>query len=146
MRPPGNQASCGIRSIQVAASGPSLAECRNPGNGNLVPGQNYPHVEAMGEAGLDSDGSSKKGQPGKRSFTVHTEDDFNITWDEAGCPNSNWDAKVIFVFWDTATLSLVDAEGNVVDELNVACKTEYTGPQNDGNTFDDGTITCWEVH
>lgn len=129
--------------VNVVATGPGLVVCTNNG-GQTAPGRNYPRIEEMGQAKLDSsDGVNPKNKPGKRLFNVETVNSTaEITWDAAGCPNENWTAKLIFVFWEQGTLNLTDANGNSVATLDFACKTEYV-PQNDGYTFDDGTVSCW---
>jgi len=130
--------------VNLLASGPGLVVCTNKG-GETAPGRNYPHIEEMGQVKLDTlDGANPKNKPGKRVFDVETVNSTaEISWDAAGCPNANWTAKLIFVFWEEGTLTLTDASGNTVAKLNIGCETKYK-PQNDGYTFDDGTVSCWE--
>jgi len=137
--------------IVEVASGPALVSCQNNGE-QFAPGRNYPHVEELGKFYFDdpTTGDYNKSKPGKRSFEVHSDniEDGVLDWETAGCPNSNWTVHVIFVYFDHATLSLVDSEGNVVAAIEVGCNTEYK-PGVEGTTtattLDDGTVTCWEI-
>jgi hypothetical protein len=130
--------------IQLAGDGHAEIVCTNQG-GNSAPGQNFPHVERTGSQLLDGDSQLRKN--GKAPFSVETEkeDATNtiVPWDVAGCANSNWTAKIVFVFWDHATIYAIDPVTNaVVSTYDFKCVTTKTGPNSTPSTFDDGTVSC----
>jgi hypothetical protein len=133
--------------IQLEASGHASVICTNPGK-NPVPGQSSPHVDDTGVQEIPKDSLTKNG---KAPFSVKTtpEEELNplITWQEGGCPNSKWTAKIDFVFWDHAIVSLIDpATGVVASMLEFNCVTKRTGPNSTPSTFDDGTVSCTQVN
>jgi len=128
--------------VQLEASGNASVICTNPGR-NPVPGQSSPHVDGTGVQEIPKESLTKNG---KAPFSVKTtpEEELNpfITWEEGGCPNSKWTAKTDFVYWDHALVSLIDPVTEVVvAKLEFTCVTTRI-PQNDGYTFDDGTVSC----
>jgi len=132
--------------VEVEASGHASVICTNYGS-NDVPGQSYPHVDGNGAGVLESDSPFEK--KGKSPFTVTAvpEEELNpyISWDAGGCPNPNWTARIDFVYWESATIFVKDPiTGEIVNTLNYDCTTTRI-PQDDGYTFDDGTVSCSEV-
>jgi hypothetical protein len=132
--------------IQLEAIGHASVVCTNPGR-NPVPGQSSPHVEDTGVQEIPKESLTKNGRA-LFSVTTTPEEELNpfITWQEGGCPNSKWTAKIDFVFWDGAIVSLIDpATEEIVAELKFTCTTTRI-PQNDGYTFDDGTVECTRIN
>jgi hypothetical protein len=132
--------------IKLDASGTASVICTNRGR-NPVPGQSSPHVDGSGFQELPKESLTKNG---KAPFSVETtsEEEINttITWQEGGCPNSNWTAAIDFVYWEHAIVSLIDpVTERVVTSLEFNCVTTKI-PQNDGYTFDDGTVSCTRVN
>lgn len=132
--------------IELRASGSASVVCTNAGQ-NPVPGQSSPHFDGTGVQELPKESLTKNG---KTPFSVETtpEEEINtvITWQDGGCPNSNWTAKIDFVYWEHAVISLIDPETKeIVTELIFTCVTTRI-PQNDGYTFDDGTVSCTRVN
>jgi len=132
--------------VEVEASGYASVICTNHGS-NDVPGQSSPHVDSSGTDVLQSDSPFVK--KGKSPFTViavpEEELDPHISWDAGGCPNPNWTARIDFVYWETATISVKDPiTRETIKTFNYNCTTTRI-PQADGYTFDDGTVSCTEV-
>lgn len=94
--------------IVLDASGIPAVTCTNNGD-NDVPGQSYPKISASGRQELDGDKIQKNG---KAEFNTETVDPITLAWDEAGCPNSNWTARVDFIFWTDALISVYDTNTN----------------------------------
>ncbi len=118
----------GIGSTNVTmvldASGIPAITCVNNG-GNSVPGQSYPKVSAEGSQNLL--GSDLVRKNGKSPFGVETNPPAQLTWDQAGCPNSNWTANITFVFWTNATVSVYDmSTGALLLKQNYVCNTTTT--------------------
>lgn len=106
------------------ASGIPAITCTNNG-GNQVPGQSYPKVSAEGQQVLP--GNSPVRKNGKSLFGVETQPPAPLTWDQAGCPNSNWTAEITFVYWTNATVSVYDtATLTLLTKQNYACTTTLT--------------------
>jgi hypothetical protein len=132
--------------LELSASGRASVICTNFG-GNDVPGQSYPHVDSNGTVTLDGDSQFRKN--GKSPFTVTAkpgEELSPVISSEAGsCPNRNWNARIDFVYWEKATILVKDPVTEaVVATYNYTCTTTRI-PQNDGYTFDDGTISCSQI-
>lgn len=132
--------------IELDASGHASVICTNPGK-NPVPGQSYPHVDGTGVQEIPQESLTKNG---KAPFSVRTtpEEELNpyISWQEGGCPNSKWTAQIDFVYWEHAVVSLIDpVTQEIVTTLEFTCVTTRI-PQNDGYTFDDGTVSCSQVN
>jgi len=130
--------------ILLDAQGHADVVCTNKG-GNAAPGQNYPHIQRSGSQLLA--GNSQLRKNGKSPFNVETQKETpaNTVIDPvvAGCPNSNWTAKIVFVFWDQATIYAVDpATNTVAATYKYNCVTVKTGPNSTPSTFDDGTVSC----
>lgn len=126
-------------SATLFATGVPVAWCQDPGNGNIVPGQNPAQasardVENLTEASKGKFSTFLRGQPDFASWTAK---DF-------GCANNNWTATPYFVEWQSLTVKVLNSKG-VWMTLNYDCTTTYTGVDYNNtpnNTFDDGTITC----
>lgn len=119
--------------VILDASGDPVITCTNFGS-NDVPGQSYPKVTVSGKYDLLGDDPFRKN--GKTPFVVETDDPF-ITWDAAGCPGDNWTARVDFVFWTDATLTVKSlATGDVLFQQAYTCTTNR----------DLGTVSCKAVH
>lgn len=110
--------------IKLDASGFPDVICTNQG-GNMAPGQNPPKVSTNGEQllfGLDF--TSKNG---KSPFSVATDDPpAELDAIEYGCPNSNWDAAITFVYWTDATISVYDSDMNLLRSQDYTCTTTLT--------------------
>jgi len=112
----------GDAEISISGSGIPEIACYTHGNDNPAPGQNPARVSATNTAGLASFDHNK----GK--FDVNLEADANVenmTASQLGCPNDNWTAEVVFVYWDEATLTVVNSKGNLVYEANFSCVTTH---------------------
>jgi len=97
--------------IVLDAAGIPAVTCTNNG-GNDVPGQSYPKVSATGQQTLLGNDPIRKN--GKSAFFTETDDPETISWDEAGCPNSNWTGHIDFIFWTQAKISVYDTATNVL--------------------------------
>ena len=133
----------------LTATGFASATCTNQG-GNAAPGQNYPHVDAVGQT-LVPDGDTPVTKNGKAVFPIEAIPDEEIVqqipWDVAGCPNSNWTAVVDFVYWQFATITAYNiSSGAIAAQYNYQCTTTRTGPNNTPSTFDDGTVSCTSIN
>lgn len=108
----------------LAASGIPAITCFNNGS-NPVPGQSSPKVTAQGSEYLPGNSSLRKN--GKALFGVETQPPAPLTWDQAGCPNSNWTAQITFVYWTNATISVYDTvTGGLLLTQNYVCNTTDT--------------------
>ena len=110
--------------VVIDASGTPLISCINQG-GSIVPGQSAPRVSASGSQFLDGDSPVRKN--GKSPFGVETEDPEFIPWNAAGCPNANWIGHIDFIFWTDATISVYDANTQVLQlQRDYKCTTTLT--------------------
>ncbi len=108
----------------LAGSGIPAITCYNNG-GNAVPGQSSPKVTAQGTELLP--GNSPLRKNGKAPFGVETQPPAPLTWQQAGCPNSNWYAVITFVYWTNATIYVYDTgTGALLLQQNYACTTTLT--------------------
>jgi hypothetical protein len=134
--------------ISLAASGTGAVVCVNNGN-NPVPGQSAPHIDGSASQGLPGNSTLRKN--GKAPFSLEAippeeAPGYTLTWEQGGCPNSNWTAYVDFVFWDHAVISLRDpATLETVATFEFVCTTTRTGPNSTPSTFDDGTVSCRQI-
>jgi len=125
--------------------------CTNNGE-NDVPGQSSPHVEGRGVDIVNGNDPLKKN--GKSPYEVIAKSGYEesqfISWEDGGCPNSNWTAKIDFVYWDTATINAYDPTDtdflNPVATYEFECVTTRTGPNGTDSTFDDGTVSCVQTY
>lgn len=114
--------------VILDASGIPAISCINNG-GNSVPGQSSPKISASGNQFLD--GNSPVRKNGKSPFGVETQDPQFISWDLAGCPNSNWVGHIDFIFWTDATIRVIDENTQaLLLKQNYTCTTTLT------------TVTC----
>ncbi len=81
--------------------------CINNG-GTVVPGQSSPKINAVGTQNLAGNDPLRKN--GKAPFDTETSD--FISWDLAGCPNSNWVGHLDFAFWTEATITVHEGFNN----------------------------------
>jgi len=124
----GNLSKLGSTDVMVVldASGIPAITCTNYGR-NDVPGQSSPKISATGQQSLDGDHSVQKN--GKSPFSVETVDPLSISWDAAGCPNANWSARIDFIYWTNATISIYDsATGALQLKQNYTCNTTRYPP------------------
>jgi hypothetical protein len=119
--------------VVLDASGIPAVTCTNYGR-NDVPGQSSPKISASGQQSLDGDSSIRKN--GKSPFSVETVDPVSLPWDAAGCPNANWSARVDFIYWTNATISIYDSATNTLQlQQNYTCTT----------TRDPASVSCTPV-
>jgi hypothetical protein len=112
--------------VVLDASGIPAITCTNYG-GNDVPGQSYPKVSASGQQFLP--GSDPRTKNGRSPFRTETIDPVSLPWDVAGCPNSNWTARIDFIFWTDATISVYDtATGALLASQSYVCTTTRFPP------------------
>ncbi len=106
------------------ASGIPAITCTNNG-GNQVPGQSSPKVSAEGSVLLP--GNSPVRQNGKSPYGVETQPPAPLTWQQAGCPNSNWTAAITFMYWTNAMISVYDTgTGALLAKQKYVCTTTLT--------------------
>ncbi len=106
------------------ASGTPVVVCIN-GGGNEVPGQSSPKVSAEGSQNLLGNDPLRKN--GKSPFGVETQPPAPLTWQQAGCPNSNWTAEITFVYWTNASISVFDTSTQaLLLKQNYVCNTTLT--------------------
>jgi hypothetical protein len=85
--------------------------------------------------GADFIGPDEIDKKGKAPVGVETEDPI-ITGTQGGCPNDNWTATIDFVYWTSATLTVIDnASQTVVATQNYTCVT----------TRNPDTVSCTRV-
>ena len=108
----------------LSASGTPEVVCINGGT-NMVPGQSSPKITAQGTENLYGNDAFRKN--GKSPYGVETNPPAPLTWDQAGCPNSNWTAEIVFVYWTNATIDVYDAvTGALLLEQKYVCTTTKT--------------------
>ena len=97
--------------IRVSANANPTAICTNQG-GNAAPGQNPAQVTVTGATTIPAD----KIKNGNVSFCVTTSPPPQPTWDQAGCPNSNWSAQITCMAFSgyTITVEQPTGSGNIV--------------------------------
>lgn len=117
--------------LVLDASGIPATTCTNNGQ-NDVPGQSFPRITASGQQDLNGDDLLKKG---KTPFSVETVDPTTIAWNEAGCPGPNWTARIDFIYWTNATLSVYDT---TTTPWTLLKKQDYTC----NTTHDPDSVTC----
>jgi hypothetical protein len=114
--------------VNLAASGIPVVTCINPG-GNQSPGQNPPKVNANGNQFIGPQGITKKGTA---PMNVKAEPG-PITGTQGGCPNDNWTARIDFIFWTSAMITVHDTATNtLLLTQNYSCTT----------TRDPDSVSC----
>lgn len=128
------------------ASGVASAVCTNNG-GNQAPGQNYPRVNGSDTNKITPQDILKGGKviTSLEAIPDLEANPTNISWDVAGCPNSNWSAQVDFIYWQTAVFVVRNSTTGQETTYNYTCVTTRTGPNSTPSTFDDGTLSCTQV-
>jgi hypothetical protein len=96
--------------VALDAEGIPAIICTNNGQ-NDVPGRSAPKVFASGTQFVDGDSVTKNG---KAPFSTETTDPETLPWDVAGCPNSNWTARIDNILWTGATITVKDSSNNVL--------------------------------
>ena len=108
----------------LTASGIPAITCINNGT-NSVPGQSFPKVTAQGSEALPGNNPIRKN--GTSPFLVETQPPAPLTWQQAGCPNSNWMAAITFVYWTNATIYVYATSTNaLLLTQNYVCTTTPT--------------------
>ncbi len=137
--------------LKLDGIGRASVMCTNNG-GNAVPGQSSPHVDGTGTQALPGDSQLRKN--GKSPFSIEAKPDAETNptqfdWVAGGCPNSNWTARVDFVYWDFATITVFSpldtSFSNPVATYQYQCVTTRTGPNSTPSTFDDGSVSCTQT-
>jgi hypothetical protein len=106
--------------VELVARGDAVIICTNPGH-NDVPGQSSPKISAIGYQAMPGNDPIRKN--GRSPFDVETTTQDPVTWDMAGCPNSNWTAHVDFVFWTHATISVYNTNHDLLKQQDYLCTT-----------------------
>lgn len=123
--------------VSLFATGIPVVTCVSPG-GNEAPGQNPPRVSGNGSETLPGNDPIRKN--GRSPFSVETNDPV-LTGREGGCPNNRWTARIDFVFWTNATITVVDTNtGEELVRQDYTCVTSGTPPD-----FTDATVSCDEA-
>ena len=129
--------------ITLSGSGIPLIACGTPGNENQAPGQNPSRVTASDSATDNDDPLKVKG---KFNFALAAEVDLSgFSAVDLGCPNNKWIPTLVFVSWDTATVTVTSNKtGKSLYQKTSSCTTVYIPnyTPGDGNTLNDGTISC----
>jgi len=112
--------------VVIDASGFPEVTCINQG-GNQAPGQNPPKFSASGQQMLVGLDLRKKN--GTSPFNVETNDPQDLDPIEYGCPNANWTASIDFIYWDEATITVLDTAipPNVLAIQEFTCTTTRSG-------------------
>jgi hypothetical protein len=112
----------------LSATANPTAVCTNAG-GNSAPGQNPASVNVTGSTAIPS----SQIKNGNVSFSVTTSPPAQPTPQQAGCPNSNWSARITDMSFTSGTLSV---QQNNVTVLSASCT--FSPPTSDGSV----TATC----
>lgn len=103
--------------VVLEASGVPAVTCTNQGS-NPAPGQNPPNISATGAQVLQD-----QTENGKAPFDVKASPPDTLPGLQGGCPNNNWTAHVVFVFWDYARITVKGLDGSVLLVQSYTCTT-----------------------
>ena len=107
--------------VTLTAQGIPVVTCTNQG-GNMAPGQNPPKVTSSGQQTLHHETYTKNGTSPFRVEAPNTTG--GLTAVQLGCPNNNWTAAVIFVYWTNANITVTELiSGAVLFQQNYTCVT-----------------------
>jgi len=110
--------------VRLSASGIPVVSCTNQG-GNEAPGQNPSNVSASSIELIPDQDITKKGTAPVEISAVPDP----ISGTQGGCPNGNWKAEIVFVYWTNATISVLDpATNTLLLQQNYACTTTRYPP------------------
>lgn len=107
--------------IVLDAKGVPVITCTHPESADL-PGRKHLKVFASGQQTLSGDDSETEN--GKRAFSVETVDPETLPWDVAGCPSSEWTARIDFISWTKAAISVYDTNNTDTETLRTDTDTE----------------------
>jgi hypothetical protein len=108
--------------VVLEATGEPEVTCTNQG-GTKAPGQNPPKVAARGAQFLVRQKYTKNGTS---PFSVETSDpQTGLSAKALACPNNNWIAKITFVYWTDAVLTVRagSESGTVLLQQSFSCST-----------------------
>ena len=104
--------------VTLRASGTAVTICTNQG-GTAAPGQN-PKVTVTGSQPIAA-GFVKNGT---FSFSTLTQPP-SLTWQQAGCANSNWSAQVTGIVFSNANISVVQNGVQTFNQNYVRCPSGW---------------------
>jgi hypothetical protein len=105
--------------VVLEASGEPEVICTNQGS-SPAPGQNPPNISATGAQDLQ-----ERTKNGKAPFDVEASPPDTLPGSQGGCPNDNWTAHIVFVFWQDAKITVKSLDGAVLLEQSYTCKTTH---------------------
>lgn len=112
--------------VTLEAEGTAVVTCVNPGSQDQEPPGQNTQVSGTGRIVIPPEEITHNGTA---PFTVAAEASFQSAR-EAGCPNDNWEAKVDFVYWEKAIITIEQTDTSAV--FNFTCVT----------TRDPDTVSC----